>query len=422
MATTTRTRGDVKQQLNAEQARQVAGDQIEELARQGAQRMLTAALQEEVDGYLGRCRYARPEEGESSAGNRGYRNGSSPRRLTLGSGTIELAMPRIRDIPQGQDPYESKILRKYQRRSEGIDQVYLKLFIEGLATRDFEPALRMLAGEDAPLSPSTISRLLQQFRGQYEAFDQQDLSANTYVYIWADGIYLKAGLGTEKACLMVLIGADTTGKKHLIALREGFRESAASWGDLIADCRKRGLNEPASWIADGGLGLWAAVSEQHPQSAQQRCTNHKTMNVLDKLPKSERMEYSQRIRAIWQADSEAAARELAGKVADDLRASDYQRAAKCLGDDLDRCLTFYKFPEAHWKHLRTTNVIESPFASVRLRTNAAKRFKKTKSGVCLVHQVMMRLSQKWKHLKSAHLCITVALPATQKKSDKTRAA
>jgi putative transposase len=418
MATTTRFRRVVKKQLEAEtdSAAQVVGDQIEALARQGARTMLMAALGEEVDAYLGREAY------ERGGGRRGYRNGSSPRRLTLGSGTIDLAMPRVRDIPEGQAPFESKIVRRYQRRSDAIDRTFMQLFIEGLATRDFEPALRLLMGQEAPLSPSTISRLLGEFRSEYEAFDRKDLSGTTLVYLWADGIYLKAGLGTEKACLMVLIGADTTGQKHLIALREGFRESAESWGGLIADCRKRGLNEPALWIGDGALGLWSAVDQHSRRSAQQRCTNHKTMNVIDKLPKGERPEYIQRIRAVWQADSEAASRRLAEKVVADLRRAEYERAAACLEDDLDRCLTFYRFPEAHWPHLRTSNVIESPFASVRLRTNAAKRFKKTKSGVCLVHQVMLRLSKNWRHLKSAHLCATVKLPEAKKKTGKTKAA
>jgi putative transposase len=440
MATRTRRGGIVKQgedgervgrQMDGAGALQAVGDQLEELARHGARTILMVTLNEEVEAYLGRSRYERTDgsprrSGDGSAEDdgrfRGYRNGTSPRRLTLGSGTIDLAMPRVRDIPEGQEPYESKVLRRYQRRTETIDRTFLQLFIEGLATRDFEPALRLLVGQDATLSPSTISRLMGQFRAEYEAFDRRDLSGTKYVYLWADGIYLKAGLGTEKACLMVLIGADTNGQKHLIALREGFRESAESWGELIADCRKRGLNEPACWVADGALGLWAAVNEHSRHSAQQRCTNHKTMNVIDKLPKSERPEYIKRLRAIWQAGSEEESRRLAEQMIADLRRVDYERAAACLEDDLDRCLTFYQFPESHWSHLRTSNVIESPFASVRLRTNAAKRFKKTKSGVCLVHQVLLRLSKNWRHLKSAHLCATVPLPQTKKTTRKHRAA
>ena len=409
MATTTGRRGSVKRQDldGGEEARDVVRDQVEDLARAGAREMLMGALNEEVDAYLGRGRYQREET------FRGYRNGTTPRRFTLGSGTVELAQPRVRDIPDSQEPFESKLLRKYQRRSDTIDDTFMKLFIEGLATRDFEPALRLLMGEKAPLSASVISRLTQRFRAAYEAFERQDLSGIRFVYIWCDGIYLKAGLGTEKACLMVLIGADTEGKKHLIGLREGYRESAESWGGLLKDCRRRGLNEPACWIGDGALGLWAAVDEHSPHSAQQRCTNHKTMNVIDKLPTSERPEYTKRLRAVWQADSEKAARKLAGRLAADLRAAGYDRAADCLEEDLDRCLTFHRFPEAHWSHLRTTNVVESPFASVRLRTNAAKRFKKTKSGVYLVHQVMLRLEQTWRRLISAHLCSTVPLPGSR---------
>lgn len=215
---------------------------------------------------------------------------------------------------------------------------------------------------------------------------------------------------------MVLIGADTAGEKHLIALREGYRESTESWGELIRDCRKRGMNAPACWIADGALGLWAAVDRHCPQSAQQRCTNHKTMNVIDKLPKSEQPEAVKRLRAVWQAKDEKTARKLASKLIADFREAGYDRAADCLADDLDRCLTFYQFPEAHWSHLRTTNVIESVFASARLRTNAAKRFKKTKSGVWLMHQIVERLSRRWRRLKSAHLCPTVPLPGCGKNS------
>lgn len=412
MATTAGRGVSVKRSVAAveEEGGQVVRDQIEELARLGARQMLRAALEDELNAYLQRDRYQRQPE------FRGYRNGTSPRRLTLGSGTVALEVPRVRDIPPGQAPFASKILRKYQRRSDTIDETFMRLFIEGLATRDFEPALRMLAGTDAPLSPSTISRLTQQFRTAYTAFDRQDLSRWKFVYIWADGIYLKAGLGTEKACLMVLIGADTEGKKHLIALREGYRESAASWGELLKDGRQRGLNEPALWIADGALGLWAAVNEQSSCSAQQRCTNHKTMNVIDKLPKAEQPQAIARMRAIWQSASASTARQLAMAMIADFRQAGYDRAADCLADDLDRCLTFYQFPEEHWPHLRTTNVIESPFAGVRLRTNAAKRFKKTRSAVHLVHQVLLRLSQTWRHLKAAHLCAKVPLPTTKTKT------
>ena len=416
MATRTRRHDVVKAQdwNAADEAGQVIQDHLEALAREGAREMLRKALNEEVDAYLGRGRYERSDD------YRGYRNGSTPRQLTLGSGTVQLEVARVRDIPRGQSPFESKILRKYQRRSDTIDETFMKLFIEGLATRDFEPALRLLAGEEAPLSPSTISRLTQKFRDKYTAFDRQDLGDRSFVYIWSDGIYLKAGLGTEKACLMVLIGADTEGRKHLIALREGYRESTESWGELIKDCRARGLNEPACWIADGALGLWGAIDRHSPNSAQQRCTNHKTMNVVDKLPTAEQAEATKRLRAIWQADSEQAARKLASKLIADFRATGYDRAADCLEADLDRCLTFYRFPAAHWSHLRTTNVVESPFAGVRLRTNAAKRFKKTKSGVCLVHQVLLRLSQTWRRLKSAHLCSQVPLLKTPRGSRNRR--
>jgi putative transposase len=414
MRTTTDERARVK--LDGSQAQQVVQDYLEVIARDGARTMLMSALEEEVEQYLGRGRYERSSE------FRGHRNGSTPRRVTLGGGTLELQAPRVRDIPDGQEPFESKIIRKHQRRSDTLDDTFMNMYIEGLATRDFEPSLRLLLGEKAPLSPSTISRLTRQFKTEYEAFERADLSDQRFVYIWADGIYLKAGLGTEKACLLVLIGADTNGRKHLIALREGYRESAASWGELLRDCLARGMNHPACWIADGALGLWAAIDEHSPLSAQQRCTNHKTMNILDKLPKSEHPEATKRIRAIWQAPTAEAARKLAAALVRDFRKAGYDRAANCVEDDLDRCLTFYRFPEAHWSHLRTTNAIESVFASVRLRTNAAKRFKKTKSGVFMVHQVVKRLTKRWRRLKSAHLCQAVTLPEVQVRVEQSEAA
>ncbi len=355
MATTTRRRRNVKRQGQdaGEQACEMVRDQLENVARAGAREMLMVALNEEGDAYLGRGCDERDET------FRGYRNGTTPRRLTLGSGTEELNQPRVRDVPADQAPFASKILRKYQRRSDTIDETFVKLFMEGLATRDFEPALRLLMGEKTPLSASVVSRLTQRFRAAYDAFEQQDLSEVRFVYIACDGIYLKAGLGTEKACLMVLIGADTEGKKHLIGLREGSRERAESWGGRRKDGRRRGLNEPACWVADGALGLWAAVNEHSPVSAPQRGTNHKTMNVIDKLPTSERPEYTKRLRAVWPADSEKAARKLAGRLTTDFWAAGYDRAAACLEEDLDRCLTFHPFPEAHWSHLRTTNVVGS---------------------------------------------------------------
>ena len=198
MATTTDRARKVKHG-SGNGATEVVRDQLETLAREGARQMLSQALTEEVDAFLGRGRYERLDE------HRGYRNGSTPRRLTLGAVTIDLAVPRVRDVPADQAPFESKIVRKYQRRSDTIDETFMNLFVEGLATRDFEPALRLLVGQEAPLSPSTISRLTRQFKEQYAVFDRQDLSGHKFVYLWADGIYLKAGLGTEKACLMVLI-------------------------------------------------------------------------------------------------------------------------------------------------------------------------------------------------------------------------
>ena len=360
------------------------GDALETIVRRGAKLLLQAALEAEVTEYLERQKYARQATGEEF---RGYRNGvGKERSLTVGSGTIKLQVPRVADVPVDQEPFASKLVQPYQRRSKSLDEVFPQLFLEGLATRDFEPALRSLLGAEAPLSPATIVRLNQQFKGEYEDWTKSSLSGMALCYVWVDGIYLKAGIGTERACLLVVLGADTTGKKHLLGLAEGYRESKESWLDLLGQLKARGMPEPALAIGDGALGFWAAASECWRWTKQQRCWLHKMRNILDKLPKRERDEAAQRVRAIYLAQNRAEARRLAEALAKDWRGL-YDKAAECLLDDLDRMLTFYDFPEEHWRHVRTTNPIESPFASIRLRTNAMKRMRTVRSGVYLIFQL-----------------------------------
>jgi transposase-like protein len=219
------------------------GDPLETIVRRGAKVLLQAALEAEVTEYLERQKYARASRGEEF---RGSRNGvGKERSLTVGSGTIKLPVPRVADVPADQEPFASKFVKPYQRRAQSLDEVFPKLFLEGLATRDFEPALRSLLGAEAPLSPSTIVRLNQPFKGEYDDWTKSSLSAVPLCYLWVDGIYVKAGIGTERACLLVVIGADTTGKKHLLALSEGYRESKESWLEVLRQWKARGMNEPA---------------------------------------------------------------------------------------------------------------------------------------------------------------------------------
>lgn len=384
------------------------GDPLEIIVRRGAKLLLQAALEAAVTDYLERQKHARQAAGGEF---RGYRNGvGKERHLTVGSGTIKLQVPRVADVPAGQEPFASKLVQPYQRRSKSLDEVFPQLFLEGLATRDFEPALRRLLGAEATLSPSTIVRLNQQFKGEYEDWTKSSLSGQAICYVWVDGIYLKAGIGTERACLLVVLGADSTGKKHLLGLTEGFRESKESWLDLLRQLKARGMNEPALAMGDGALGFWAAASELWRWTKQQRCWLHKMRNILDKLPKRERDEAAQRVRAIYLAQNRAEARRLAEALAKDWRGV-YDKAAACLLDDLDRMLMFYDFPEEHWRHVRTTNPIESPFAAIRLRTNAMKRLPTARSGVHLLFQLLKRQEGKWQRLSHPEKLREVKMPS-----------
>ena len=252
-------------------------------------------------------------------------------------------------------------------------------------------------GEQAPLSPSAISRLNKQFKVDYENWQKTDLSDKKFYYIYADGVYLAAGIALEKACLLVIIGIDEFGEKHLLGLKQGFRESKESWKELLLDLRNRGLNEPCLAIADGGLGFWAALPEVFSQTKEQLCWLHKTRNILNKLPKSELEEAVQRLRALYLAEDKAEAERLAKKLIKEWNEVETTRnAAKCLELALERLLTFYEFPGEHARHLRTTNPIESVFATIRLRTKPMKRFRTINSGVHLVFKLIERAKTGWR--------------------------
>ncbi len=383
-------------------------DPLEALVRRGAKVMLHAALEQEVNEYLARARHQRSEP-ESEF--RGYRNGHSPERnLSVGSGTIKIKTPRVSDVPEGQEQFESKIVKPYQRRSVSVQQVFPKLFIEGLATRDFEPALRCLMGEEAALSPSTISRLNAGFRQEYEDWTRSSLAALPIVYVWVDGIYIKAGIADERACLLVVMGADVSGTKHLLAMEEGYRESKESWLEVLRRLKARGMNEPALAVGDGGLGFWAAAGEVWRQTKQQRCWVHKMRNILDKLPHKERGEAAKSLRAIYLSRTREEAKSKVIALVKGWRGM-YDKAAECLMDDLDRMLTFFDFPAEHHKHIRTSNAIESVFASVRLRTNSMKRLRSSRSAVYLIFQIVKRAEKSLQRLSHAEKLRFVTLPS-----------
>jgi len=382
-------------------------DPLEALVRRAARQMLQTALEHEVTEFLQRSAYQRSGEPEEF---RGYRNGyARERKVVVGSGAIKVRMPRVSDVPPNHEPFASQLIKPYQKRSQTLREVFPKLFIEGLATRDFEPALRCLLGEEAPLSPSTISRLNGEFKHEYKEWRRASLAALQIVYLWADAIYLQAGVSDEKACLLVVIGVDTTGQKHFLALEEGYRESKESWAQVLRDLKARGVSDPALAIADGGLGFWSALPEVWPQTKEQLCWVHKMRNILDKLPRTERGEAAKCLRAIYLARNRVEAERLAKGLAAHW-SKQYTKAAECLLQALPRLLTFFDFPAEHARHLRTTNPIESVFASVRLRTKAAKRLRTARCGVHLVFKLLERYAKNWQRLSHPEKLKEVKLP------------
>ena len=363
--------------------------ELETLARAKVSDRVQTYLVLEVDELLERARYARHTDG----GVRAYRDGyDEPRTVTTTAGPITIRRPRVRGVP-----HESKILPKYRRRTSSIDRTMHQLWIEGLADRDFERSLRGLLGEAAPLSASTVSRVNAKFVGEYDAWCKRRLDGETYVYVWVDGIHLGAGPDDERRVLLTMIGTDVQGKKHLIALYEAMSESEASWSELFEDLKARGFRGPKLLIADGANGLWAAATTAFADTAQQRCWAHKIRNVLDKVPERKKGEVHAELPEAMHAQSESQARKRIESLARALEV-DYPKASACLRDDIDRQVTYHRFPKASWKSLRTTNPIESVFSSVRLRTDAAKRLRTGTSATYLVYALICRLSESWRRI------------------------
>ncbi len=369
---------------------------LEGWVRGWIQDLLQRILEEEVTEALGRTRYARRSAVDAPGSRNGY---GKPRRLALMSGTIEVRRPRIRGL---EERFESRILPLFQRRTQEVTRLLPELYLHGLSQGDFELALRGLLGDGAPLSPSSIARLRATWEEQFETWQQRRLDDRELVYAWADGIYVKAGLEKDKAALLVVIGALSDGRKEILAIRPGHRESTESWRAVLRDLRDRGLPAPRLMLADGGLPIWSAVDQVWPEAAQQRCWNHKILNVLNDLPK--RVQGA--ARALLTQIPTAKTRQQAQRRRDRFVArygEAYPAAAATLERDWDRMVTFYDFPEAHWKHLRTTNPVESPFASVRLRTNAGKRYKRVQGATALIWRLLRVAETRFRKLNAPEL-------------------
>ncbi len=388
----------------AEPPATIVNTTLEELAREGARRMLERALAVEVDEFLGRPRYER-----RLLAAHGYRNGyGKPRRVAIGTWPIEVRPPRISDLPAEAEPFHSALLPRRRMLSAETQRLFARLYLEGLSSGDFEPAFRELLGESAPLSSSTILRLKEEWAAEYAAWRVRPLSAR-YAYLWADGIYLGAGLEPEHSCLLVIVGAREDGRKELLAMELGYRESAASWGDLLRALKTRGLESPLLAVGDGGLGLWAALAEVYPATRHQRCWNHRVLNVLDKLPKRLWADVRRRLREVWASESRAECELRRDATVRWLRAHGQEPAADTLLRDWEDFVTFYDFPAEHWIHIRTSNPIESVFAGVRLRTNVAKRMRRRENALYLVFKIAQRLEHSWRPLNGGLTIMTLLL-------------
>jgi len=366
---------------------------LEEMVRLKVQEYIQEILEDEVEEFLGR---KKSERIKPIDGTPGYRNGpGKTKKFTVMSGTITVRRPRVR---QTEERFESRIIPFFKRRSKEVGQLLPELYLHGLAQGDFDMALRGLLGDGAPLSASSIARLKAKWQLEYEEWKRQDLSSLEVVYQWADGIYVKAGLERDKAALLVIIGGLTNGRKVFLACESGYRESKESWSGVLRNLKGRGLKLGRLTIADGHLGIWSALGELHAEGKEQRCWNHKIRNVLDCFPKRIRAEAAEQLKKIPYAETLAECERLRNAFVDRYR-KDYSKATEKLLTDWDRMVTFYSFPKEHWTHLRTTNVVESPFSSVRLRTDAAKRFKKVQSATAMIWKLLQVAEKNFRSLK-----------------------
>jgi putative transposase len=359
-------------------------------------------LDEELTELLGRQKSERRATVDAAPG---YRSGhGKPRRVTTPVGTLTVRRPRARNL---EARFVSRILPLFCRRTQEVGEVLPQLYLHGLSLGDFDLALRGLLGDGAPLSPSSIARLRGKWDEEYLAWKERSLAEQEVVYLWADGIYVKAGLDRDKAALLVVIGARRDGTKVLLAVEGGYRESTEAWGGVLRDLKARGLTAPVLAIGDGHLGLWGALREVFPTTAEGRCWNHKLTNVLDQLPQRLRAQASALLRTLPGAETQAECERRRAQFTRRYGKS-YPKAVETLGRDWEHLVTFYRFPKAHWKHLRTTNIVESPFAAVRLRTGAAKRFKKVANATALIWKVLRVAETRFRKLDAPHLLAEVA--------------
>jgi transposase-like protein len=379
-------------------------DPLTNILRTGARQLLAQAVEIEVETFLATVKDLKLADGRARVVRHGY---GPARTIATGIGPVEVARAKIRDRGAAGDGerirFSSAILPLWARRTRSLDALLPVLYLRGISTGDFQEALTALLGKDAPnLSPAVISRLTAEWQGEYERWQKRDLSARRYVYVWADGVFLQARMEDHGECMLVLIGATPEGRKELIGFQVGVRESAQSWRELLIDVKQRGLQiAPEIAVGDGALGFWKALDETCPGTRHQRCWVHKTVNVLDKVPLSVQANMKKDLREVYRAPNRASAEAAIDVFVDKYRAK-YGRAVECLVKDSEALLAFYDFPAEHWDHLRTTNPIESVFATVRHRTVRTKGSLSPTTARLMVFKLVIAASKTWRRLKGTN--------------------
>ena len=385
-----------------------SGSLLDEIAREGARRMLAAALRAEADAYV----HAMVDQVDEAGHRLVVRNGHhDPRTVTTAAGAVEVRAPRVNDkrIDEASGErrrFASTILPAWCRRSPKVSEVLPLLYLHGLSGGDFVPALEQFLGTGAGLSASTVGRLCEQWQDEQKAFAGRDLSRVDYVYCWADGIHVNIRLGEEKLCLLVLIGVRADGGKELITLADGYRESGESWADLLRDAKRRGMRAPVLAAGDEALGFWSALREVFPETKEQRCWFHKIGNVLGAMPKSTHPSAKKALAEIWGAEDKTHAL-AAVKAFSELFGAKFAKATAKITDDVAELLAFYDYPVEHWVHLRTTNPIESTFATVRHRTKITRGPGSKAAGLAMAFKLILAAQDRWRAVNGPHLVALV---------------
>jgi putative transposase len=378
---------------------------LDDLAREGARRMIAAALKAEADEYIDRFAEDRGEDGKRLVVRNGH---ARERKLTVGSGTVPIRAPRVNDKRVDEEGerqrFSSKILPAYARRSPKVNDVLPVLYLRGLSTGDFRPALEQLLGEDAAgLSPSTISRLCKDWEAEHERFRTRSLRFHRYAYWFVDGVHVSVRLGEDdRLCLLVVIGVREEGTKELLAVEDGYRESTESWATVMRDLKARGLNEPKLVIGDGALGTWAGLRDVYPNARRQACWVHAIANVLDALPKRLQPTAKKLLHETMEAPSLADARQALERFRLQFDAK-YPKAVAKLDRDWKHLTAFYDFPAEHWRHLRTSNAIESSFATVKLRTRVTKGAGSKKAALAMAYKLLDAAQERWRRFNGHEL-------------------